>query len=117
MVEQARLRARASEIETTIDLELSRVAQESEVAHQRQLDELELHRTRKLAEIEAKKFEETIAAIGPDPLAAIANAGPAAQAKLLSGLGIQSMLITDGNSPINLFNAANGLVSAPPTAP
>ena len=82
------------------------------MAHQRELDELELNRTRQLAEIEAKKFEDTVAAIGPDTLAAIANAGPDAQAKLLSGLGIQSMLITDGNSPINLFNAANGLVSS-----
>merc|ERR1719392_577578 len=93
-----------------IDLELSRVAQETEVAHQRQLDDLELDRTRQLAEIDSKKMEETVAAIGADTLAAIANAGPAAQAKLLSGLGIQSMLITDGNSPINLFNAANGLI-------
>jgi len=33
------------------------------------------------------------------------------QVKLLSSLGIQSTLITDGNSPINLFNTANGLVS------
>ena len=32
------------------------------------------------------------------------------QAKLLSGLGIRSTLITDGNSPINLFNTANGLI-------
>jgi len=32
------------------------------------------------------------------------------QAKLLGGLGVKSLLITDGNSPINLFNTANGLV-------
>lgn len=34
------------------------------------------------------------------------------QAKLLQSLGIQSTLITDGTSPINLFNTANGLLGA-----
>ena len=32
------------------------------------------------------------------------------QVKLLKSLGLQSALITDGSSPINLFNTANGLV-------
>ena len=64
----------------------------------------------RLAEIDAKKFADTVAAIGADTIAAIAEAGPATQAKLLQGLGIQSMLITDGTSPVNLFNTANGLV-------
>ena len=35
---------------------------------------------------------------------AIAQAGPEMQAKLLQSLGLQSILITDGKSPINLFN-------------
>ena len=29
---------------------------------------------------------------------------------MLSSLGIQSMMITDGNNPINLFNTAQGLL-------
>jgi len=37
-------------------------------------------------------------------------AGPELQAKLLQGLGLKSFLITDGNSPINLFNTAKGLI-------
>ena len=32
--------------------------------------------------------------------------------KLLEALGLQSTLITDGNSPINLFNTAHGLLGA-----
>ncbi len=32
------------------------------------------------------------------------------QAKLLAGLGLQSVLITDGKSPLNLFNTAKGLM-------
>jgi len=34
------------------------------------------------------------------------------QAKLLSGLGLKSFLITDGNRPINLFNTATGLIGS-----
>jgi len=113
-VEQARLRAKAMAVESESELSLMRRAQGAEVAHQKALDELELSRTKRLAEIEAKKFSETVAAIGTDTLASIASAGPDLQAKLLSGLGIQSMLITDGNSPINLFNAANGLIGTKP---
>ena len=33
------------------------------------------------------------------------------QVKLLSSLGIESTLITDGNTPFNLSNTANGLVA------
>jgi major vault protein len=35
------------------------------------------------------------------------------QAKLLEGLGLKGYLITDGNSPINLFNTAQGMVGSP----
>ncbi len=34
------------------------------------------------------------------------------QAKLLGGLGLQSVLITDGKSPLNLFNTARGFIGA-----
>ncbi len=34
------------------------------------------------------------------------------QVKLLSSLGIESTVITDGNSPINLFSTARALVAA-----
>ena len=109
-VEQAKLRAQAVKVESESELAQLRAAQQAEVEHQRALDELELARAKRLAEIDAKKFADTVAAIGADTIAAIAEAGPATQAKLLQGLGIQSMLITDGTSPVNLFNTANGLV-------
>ena len=67
-----------------------------------QIDEEELHRQRLRQE-----------ALDAAQVAAIAQAGPEMQAKLLEGLGIKSLLITDGNSPINLFNTANGLITDP----
>jgi len=73
-------------------------------------NDLEVDKLTKLAEIEKQKFAAMVTAIGQDTLRAIAVAGPEMQVKLLQGLGIQSTLITDGKSPINLFNTAAGLL-------
>ena len=35
---------------------------------------------------------------------------------MLAALGIQSTIFTDGNSPINLFNTAQGLVGGGPVS-
>lgn len=51
-----------------------------------------------------------VGAVGSDTLRAIAVAGPEMQVKLLQSLGLKSTLITDGHSPINLFNTAHGLI-------
>jgi len=48
--------------------------------------------------------------LGKETLVQIANAGPAMQAQLLEGLGLKGYLLTDGKSPINLFNAASGMI-------
>jgi len=77
------------------------------------LIELEIQRARDLARIESGKFKRIVDAIGAHTLKAIAQAGPEMQAKLLEGLGLKSFLITDGNSPINLFNTASGLIGSP----
>jgi len=37
---------------------------------------------------------------------------PSPQVKMLQALGLKSTLITDGSSPINLFNTAHGLVGS-----
>ncbi len=39
------------------------------------------------------------------------------QVKLLQSLGLKSTLITDGSTPINLFNTAQGLVGGMIQAP
>jgi len=110
-VEMSVLKAKSSKIKSGADLEEQQAKQEAEIEHQKALDELELRKARTLADIESKKFEDTVAAIGADTIASIAQAGPEMQAKLLAGLGLQSMMITDGSSPINLFNTAQGLIA------
>lgn len=70
-----------------------------------------------MSEIEVERFKMMVSAIGAETLRAMANAGPETQAKLLQGLGIKSTLITDGSSPINLFQTAQGLIGGMGNAP
>merc|ERR1711871_928616 len=111
-VKEAELAAQAAELE----LQTLRARQAAEVEHQRALAELEINKAKQLADIEVQKFEKSVEAIGAETIVAIAKSGPEMQAKLLQGLGMQSMLITDGNSPINLFNTAEGLIAKNPNA-
>jgi len=111
-VAQAELLSEASQIEADMDLNIMRQRQEINLEHRKQLTELEIAKSQELAAIEAEKFKSIVDAIGADTIRSIAQAGPEMQAKLLQGLGLKSFLITDGNSPINLFNTAQGLVGA-----
>lgn len=112
-VKQASLQAESSTIAAKSSLAEQKQRQQMELEHQNKLTEIDIKRARDLATIETAKFAEVVSAIGPNTIRAIAQAGPEMQAKLLSGLGLKSLMITDGNSPINLFNTAAGLVSAP----
>jgi major vault protein len=111
-VKQAQLSAEATKIKSEASLEQLKLAQEAEIEHQRSLNALEIERAKQLAEIESGKFKAVVTAIGADTIRSMAEAGPAMQAKLLAGLGLKSFLITDGNSPINLFNTASGLIGS-----
>ena len=85
----------------------------TEIAHSKALMEMEVTKKKQLAAIESNKFKNMIDAIGQDTITNIARAGPEMQAKLLSGLGIKSMMITDGKSPINLFQTAQQMIAQP----
>ena len=109
-VELAKLKAESMNIEISVEIQNTTEAQHAQIHYQKAMDELEISRAKALAEIESSKFKKIISTIGPDTIASIAQAGPEMQAKLLQGLGIKSLMITDGNSPINLFNTAQGLI-------
>jgi len=109
-VAQAKLKAEAMRITAESELKSLQAKQNKELDYQRKLNEMELTKAKELAEIESKKFTETVESIGQDTLLSIAQAGPEMQAKLLEGLGLKGYLITDGSSPINLFNTAKGMV-------
>jgi len=110
-VRQAELKAQASKIRYEAKLAQLSLKNAQELEYRARVDELEVSKAEKEAKIEAEKFAAIVRAIGADTIEAIARAGPEMQAKLLEGLGLQGFLVTDGTSPINLFNTANGLVS------
>jgi len=111
-VEQSRLSAEAEKIKAAAELAQLKAKQEAEIKHQKSLNELDIIRARDLANIEASKFKRIVNTIGAETLREIAQAGPELQLQLLKGLGLKSFMITDGNSPINLFNTAGGLIGA-----
>merc|ERR1712070_1182063 len=102
--------AQALKIEAEAKLEQMKLAYMAEIKHKKDLMKLELDKAKEMAELEAAKFKDTVDAIGADTIAEIAQAGPEMQAKLLEGLGLNGFLVTDGKSPINLFQTASGMV-------
>eukprot|EP01061_Rhynchopus_euleeides_P015164 TRINITY_DN259_c0_g1_i3.p1 TRINITY_DN259_c0_g1~~TRINITY_DN259_c0_g1_i3.p1 ORF type:complete len:847 (+),score=466.52 TRINITY_DN259_c0_g1_i3:59-2599(+) len=111
-LKQAELKASAQRISSEAELEVMKERNRAQVEHLKQMNDLEVEKVRKLSEIETDKFSSIMEAIGPDTVLAMARAGPELQAKLLEGLGLKGYLITDGNSPINLFNTAGGMVGS-----
>jgi len=87
---------------------------EEEIKHIKRMSELIIQKAKESSEIEINKIEEMVKAIGKDTLIELAKAGPESQAKILGGLGIKSMMITDGKNPINLFNTSLGLLGGLP---
>lgn len=103
--------AQAEKIRSEVELAQLKARQEAEFTHQQALVNLEIEKAQRMAEINSTEFAQKVQAIGADTLRAMAQAGPEMQARLLEGLGIQTMLITDGKNPINLFGTASGLIS------
>ena len=112
-LEQAQLKASAQKISADADLDMMKRKHQTTLDYQQKLNDLEVEKVDRLSKIEAEKFESTMDAIGPETILAMAKAGPELQAQLLEGLGLKGYLITDGNSPINLFNTAGGMIGAP----
>jgi major vault protein len=110
-VNLAQQEAEATRIRAEGELAQMTARQEAEFAHTQALSNLEIEKAQRMAEITSLEFREKVEAIGPETLKAMAQAGPEMQAKLLQSLGLQSVLITDGKNPINLFTTAQGLVN------
>lgn len=111
-VDLAEKRSAAMDTNVEAELDVESAKQTAELDFRQALYELEVERARQMAIIDADKFRKTIAAVGKDTIKAIARAGPELQAKLLTGLGLQGYLVTDGTNPINLFNTAKGMTAA-----
>lgn len=82
----------------------------NEIEHLKRMKDLEIEKAEKLSSSEVMKIEKMVEAIGKETLIELSRAGPETQAKILKSLGVKSLLITDGKSPINLFNTSNGMM-------
>mmetsp|Transcript_22038 Transcript_22038/g.36409 ORF Transcript_22038/g.36409 Transcript_22038/m.36409 type:complete len:848 (-) Transcript_22038:305-2848(-) len=112
-LKQAELKAEAARIEFEAEQQQLQLRREAEIKHTSELNALEIAKAEELAEIEAAKFKELVSALTPETIKAMSTAGPETQAQLLQGLGLKGFVVTDGNSPINLFNTANGMINLP----
>ena len=110
LVSQSLLKVEAAEIEVMSELQQEEINIKEDMRKREELMDLRLEKLRKLSNIEVEEFSKTINAIGKETIIAMSQAGPESQAKLLQSLGIKSFLITDGKSPINLFNTAKGII-------
>lgn len=110
-VQVSKLKAKANEIEHASKLTATENARMGELTFRASCQELEVDRERAMATLEVSKVKDMVTAIGQDTLVSLAQAGPETQANLLLSLGIESVLITNGSSPVNLFDTARGLVA------
>ena len=106
----ARLKAAAAKIEADAELDRLTLARNAELAYLADQFNLESRKANEMAEVETKKFREMVEAIGQDTLKSMASGPQDHQVKMLQSLGLTSTLITDGRTPINLLNTANGLL-------
>ncbi len=70
---------------------------------------IEIATKMKISEIETSKFKGVMGLIGEDTLVRLSQAGPEAQVELLSSLGLEGFVMTDGHNPLNLYDFANSL--------
>ena len=109
-VTKAQFGSEAKKIISKTELEILTEKQDFELDHQKSMTTIEIEKESELSEIESSKFKNIVKSIGANTIKSIAQAGPEMQQKLLSSLGLKSLLITDGNSPINLFSTAQGII-------
>ncbi|GAB1602127.1 major vault protein-like [Argonauta hians] len=109
-VEQAKLKAAADRIESEAKLQQITEARQEELKYIADRNTLEVNKVTSMANIQVDMFQKMIQSLGQDTLRDIAISGQESQMKLLKSLGIKSTLITDGSTPINLFNLAQGMV-------
>jgi major vault protein len=104
----------AEKMRRTAELDDLRKFYAEEIKHLQRMSDLDIEKADKMANSSIEKIQIMVEAIGKKTLVELARAGPESQANILKGLGVKSLLVTDGKNPINLFNTANGLIGTLP---
>lgn len=111
-VDAAVFKVDADKVTRSNKLAMMKMRQETEAKHLNDMADLEIQRAQDLANIEAQKFQRIIRSVGAETLLTVAQSGPEQQAKLLADLQLKSVMVTDGNNPINLLATAQGLIGS-----
>ncbi|XP_057307878.1 major vault protein-like [Hydractinia symbiolongicarpus] len=109
-IEAATLKTKAEEIEENAKLESLQKHRASEISYMKKMNELDIHKAKELARISATKSHDLVSSIGSETIKQIADAGPIAQMEMLKAIGLRSTIITDGSTPLNLYQGGNGLI-------
>ncbi|QQP31559.1 Uncharacterized protein FKW44_025195 [Caligus rogercresseyi] len=112
-IENTKRKIEAVSIEAEAELTRLKEAREAELAYIERQNALEISKEKELMEIEVQRFKDMVSAVGPETLLSMSALPREHQVKMLQSLGLKSTLITDGKTPINLIDAAKGLVGNP----
>jgi major vault protein len=109
-VDLALLDKEEKELQVATSNELLLKRNQIELHREKEEADREINEQKLSAEIEVEKLRRMINVLGAKTLEKMVNAGPEMQVKILKSLGLKGYLMTDGKSPVNLFDTANGLV-------
>ncbi|KAF8568725.1 hypothetical protein P879_06393 [Paragonimus westermani] len=109
-VESAKLLSEANRIETDGEVDRLQKTNETDLQFQSAKNELTMRFQAEQTEIEVNRFISMVDAVGSETLAAIVSAGGEQASRLLSCIGLESSLVTNGKNPVNLLATAHGLV-------
>ena len=107
----AELQATAKRFKEMAGIDHVKMMNVIELEYKKNLNAIKVENEQQLAEIESKKFDTIMSAIGKETLVNIAKAGPEMQSQMLNSLGLQGYMLMDSKNPINLFTAATGMVN------
>eukprot|EP00796_Vickermania_ingenoplastis_P005075 gene5075-3661_t len=108
-VAAAEIQAQSDAVLREANLEAQKKKKGLELKKAKRLQEIRNEYENKINAVRYDLMREIISALGPSTIAEIAKSGPELQTRLLSSLGLEGYLVTDGSSPINLYQTATGL--------
>lgn len=109
-LEQSKSMATASRFQAEAEVNMLSMEFKKDEEQLKEKNRMDISIKEKMNNIEIKKFKHMVDSIGRETIISMSKSGPENKAKLLKSLGLEGYLVTDGKTPINLFNAADGLV-------
>lgn len=110
-IKVAKIVKEISNLKNKFNMQKEKCEKESYFNYLQEKNTIELNTKEKISEIETSKFKNIMNILGQDTLVKLSQAGPEGQVALLSSLGLNGFVMTDGNNPINLYDFANSITN------